>query len=469
MKIKPLHEILKAYNKFYPFHMPGHKRNPKFIHRDFLSLDLTELAETDNLHQPTGAIDRLQKKYAEIYRADSAYISVNGATVGILAAITYACKPCEKILMAGNSHKSAYSGLILSGATPLYVYPEILPNGLEGGINPKHLEALLSTEKDIAAVYITSPTYTGLCSDIRETANLCRKYNKLLIVDQAHGAHFGLDPIFPDSAIQQGADIVIISLHKTLPTYGQSALILTSKRVDKNRLSQALNLVQTTSPSYGLMGTLSFFADFLTSTKSRICFDKYAQLINHAYRELSSCKKIRILGNEYNGSFSVYEKDISKIVLLTNPKEMTGKLLEELLIKSHKLLPEMSAHNYVLAITGIADTSKGIKRLIKAVKQTDTTLKLPPESGCRPEFSFIPTKQILTPREAFYLPCKYVPLQASVGKVSAGKVIPYPPGVPILSVGEEITQTKINQIQGYINQGTYLLGINDRKLQVVDS
>ncbi len=469
MKNKPLHEILKSYNNYYPFHMPGHKRNPKFINQDFLSMDLTELAETDNLHQPTGAIEQLQKKFAEIYGADSAFILVNGSTAGITASIAYACKPKDKILMSRNCHKSAYSGLIFSGATPLYVYPEILPNGLEGGINPKQIEKILASEKDIKAVYITSPTYAGICSDISEISKLCRKFDKLLIVDQAHGAHFGLHNSFPHNAIQQGADIVIISLHKTLPTYGQSALVLAGNRVDKNRLSQAINLMQTTSPSYGIMGTLSFFADFLASKKSCICFDKYAKMTEYVYGELKTCEKIRIMGNEYKGSFSVYEKDISKLVFFTNPKEMTGKMLEEMLITQYKLIPEMSTFNYVLAITGIADTPKGIKRLVKSIKQTDAKLKLSLTEDYTGDFDVIPTKQILTPREAFYSQSKIVPLKDSLGKVSAGNVTPYPPGVPILSLGEEITQPKINQIQNYKEQGTNMLGIECGQLWVIEN
>ena len=245
----------------YPFHMPGHKRNPVFFPVELTGMDLTEIPGMDILRDATGIIRDLQCKIADFYGADESFILVNGSSAGIVAAICAACNEGDKLYAARNGHVSMFNGMALSGALPIYISPKVAETGtlgitgLAGGIDPSQLDNM----EEGAAVIVVSPTYEGFVSDIKAIAEKVHSCGGMLIVDEAHGAHFPFHSAFPDSALNMGADIVVQSFHKTLPVLGQLAVLhVKGQRVDTGRLKFYLQAMQTTSPSYMLMAQLDY-------------------------------------------------------------------------------------------------------------------------------------------------------------------------------------------------------------------
>ncbi|MDR2899851.1 MAG: aminotransferase class V-fold PLP-dependent enzyme, partial [Clostridiales bacterium] len=274
-------EIINYTNKgIYPFHMPGHKRNTDFLSfgADPVSIDLTEVYGTDNLQNPEGIIKDMEEKASELFGADRTYAIVNGATGGILAAVLSCAKKNDTVLFARNCHMSAYSGLALCDYNIKYLYPQISAFGFPGPIALSSVEKAFGCDPNIRVVFITSPTYEGFVSDIAAIAEIAHSHGALLIVDEAHGAHFNFSSIFPTPAIKSGADIVIQSLHKTLPALTQCALLHTNgSRVNHELLRAALNMVNSSSPSYVLMSSIDKCLDFLENSAG--VFETYALLL----------------------------------------------------------------------------------------------------------------------------------------------------------------------------------------------
>ena len=261
--MEDLYEKLRKYcgSDYYPFHMPGHKRRLGMGMGDPLGFDITEIEGFDNLHHPEGILLEAQRRAARLYGAEETHFLVNGSTAGILCAIG-ACAPSGRILMARNSHRAAYHALSLNRLEAVWLYPgKFVPEGeaeaweeLNGPLLAADAEAALEACPDVRAVFITSPTYDGVCSDVAAIARAAHRRGLPLIVDGAHGAHFGMHPLFPENAVRQGADLVIHSLHKTLPAPTQTALLhVQGDRVDRRRLRRLLAVYQTSSPSYVLM------------------------------------------------------------------------------------------------------------------------------------------------------------------------------------------------------------------------
>ena len=268
---RPIYNTLKNLSdkNIYPFHMPGHKRNLKFLENfyDFINLDYTEIDETDNMHKPEGIIKKSKEILSNTFGSQDSYFLVNGSTSGIIASIMSCVLPNEQILVAKNCHISVYNGIILSGALPIYIEPTIKYN-IPCGIDIKNIENAIKKYPNIKAFILTSPTYEGFVSDIESIAKLLHKHNIILIVDEAHGAHFNFSNNFPKSAIKCGADIVIQSFHKTLPSFTQCGVLhLNSSLVNKNMLEKCLSMVQTTSPSYMFMMSIEYATNFCKNNK----------------------------------------------------------------------------------------------------------------------------------------------------------------------------------------------------------
>lgn len=385
-----------AKNK-YPFHMPGHKGNAAFLPPVALQkLDLTELAGLDNLHQPTTCIKATQRHIANIYGADESFLLVNGATAGITAAIIATCTENTTVAIDRNCHRSVYSGLVLSGAKPVYFLPQ-------------------AQEPPAASVTIvTSPTYEGNVLNISQIA----KKSQLLIVDEAHGAHFAFSNVFPKSAMYQGADIVVHSFHKTLPAFSQSAsLHVKGAKISPASLQQALALVQTSSPSYMIMSTTDYMLNLLCDNSHY--FDRYTE----------NLLKLR----ENLADWLIPNDDIGKL-LLNIPKD------EKWLTESG-LAFEMITENYTLAMTSVADKKEGFELLKKAVDKIDPTKKPAlPQKGKTAKIMPPLPNVILTPRQTLHKKSRSTWLTESIGKISATFLAPVPPGIPILAPGEEISR-----------------------------
>lgn len=484
MQQKDLWTGLIEYSKTqaYPFHMPGHKRNFGQNLNPY-ELDITEIYGFDDLHHPEGILEQAQKRAAKIYGAKESFFLINGSTVGILSAIASACQKNGKIVMARNSHKSAYHAVYLNELQVEYLYPEYISEyDINGGIVPEHLRELLEEDKnrEIQAVYITSPTYEGILSDIGKIADIAHAYEIPLIVDEAHGAHLYFSECFPKGALAFGADIVIQSVHKTLPSFTQTALlhINHSEFVNVEKVKQYLRMYQSSSPSYLLMAGIDRCLRFMEEQGK----EKLQELYNNLYsiyglrKEL---KELKIMGDEVKNYTSVYDFDSSKILISSQNTNLSGENLKDKLRKEYLLELEMAAPSYALAMTSLCDTHEGIQRLKNAVLQLDRQQvedrkkrmdnmdgikgiqnQVTSPTKARPEVK-------MTIAQAMNSGKHDILIRDSVNQISGEFLYVYPPGIPILAPGELITKEIISYVQELKETKLSLQGLEDEEVEFI--
>lgn len=366
-----LHEKLLDYgnSENYPFHMPGHKRNKEYLGSMLpYEIDITEINGFDDLHHAEGIIQEMEMKAAKLFKSDKTYCLINGSTIGNIAAILGVTNYGDKILISRNSHKSVHSAIELNNLKPIYVYPENIHEfGMCGEIDPKSVERILENEKDIKACVIVSPTYEGVVSNITKIAEITHKHSVPLIVDEAHGAHLGLHNYFPSNSNQCGADIVVHSIHKTLPAPTQTALLhVNGKLVDKAKVKKYLSMLQSSSPSYILLAGISRCLELLEENiETQI--NEYIENIEYSRMKLKSMRNLRLVETER------YDK--GKIVISTENTMFTSKNLFNQLRDRYSLELEMDGLSYVIAMTSVADTKEGLDRLTNALIEIDKSLE----------------------------------------------------------------------------------------------
>ncbi len=478
-----LYEKLKIYGKSdaYPFHMPGHKRNTKLMKelmdRDQLFLpyeiDITEIDGFDNLHHAEGILLEAQKRAAALYGAGQSFYLINGSTCGLLASIFACTAQHGKILMARNCHKAVYHAVELRELQTIYLYPQKYQikdpqekniwtgkSEINGVISPKDVENALRENKDIQAVVITSPTYDGIVSDVEEIAQIVHKYEKILIVDEAHGAHFGFHPYFPKNSLKKGADLVIHSLHKTLPSMTQTALLHVNKEADKltEQVKKYLDIFETSSPSYVFMAGMDQCVQLIKERGNEL-FEAYAEKLEQFREEIKDVPHIHLL------PLQNHEKmDSGKLIIAADG--MNGQELADLLRKEYQLEMEMAAAGYVIALTSIADTQEGFDRLKNALIHISKTISTSfveitekNERMSREEFQ--QPEQLLTISEADKCEKEIVTLAESKDRVCGEYIYLYPPGIPLVLPGERMTDRLITEILNYQSMGLEIQGIKD--------
>ena len=478
-----LYEKLKIYGKSYayPFHMPGHKRNTKLMKelmdRDQLFLpyeiDITEIDGFDNLHHAEGILLEAQKRAAALYGAGQSFYLINGSTCGLLASIFACTDQHGKILMARNCHKAVYHAVELRELQTIYLYPQKYQvkdpqekniwtgkSEINGVISPKDVENALRGNKDIQAVVITSPTYDGIVSDVEAIAQIVHKHEKILIVDEAHGAHFGFHPYFPENSLKKGADLVIHSLHKTLPSMTQTALLHVNKEAEKltEQVKKYLDIFETSSPSYVFMAGMDQCVQLIKKRGDEL-FEAYAQKLKEFRQEIKDVPHIHLL------PLQDYKKmDSGKLVIAADG--MNGQELADLLRKEYQLEMEMAAAGYVIALTSIADTQEGFDRLKNALIHISKTISTSfveitkkNERMSREEFQ--QPEQLLTISEADKCEKEIVTLSESKDRVCGEYIYLYPPGIPLVLPGERMTDRLITEIQNYQSMGLDIQGIKD--------
>lgn len=443
-----LYEKLKSYgaSDFYGFHMPGHKRQMGCFENPF-QWDITEIAGFDDLHHPEkdGILTRAQERASKLYGAEESHFLVNGSTAGILSAISGCVTREGKLLMARNSHRSAYHAAELRGLRVSYVYPQFIKElGINGGILPADVENVLAEEEGIEAVFVTSPTYDGVCSDVRSIADICHRAGVPLIVDQAHGAHFPFSEYFPEDAIQAGADVVIHSVHKTLPALTQTALLhLQGDLADGERIRHYLSVYQTSSPSYVLMASLDACMELLEREGQEL-FTDYVQRLEGFRNSCRDLKTLRLAGKELEGFCGVQEFDRSKLLISTRGTRLGGEKLSGLLRERFHLEMEMAAPDYVVGISSVADTEEGFRRLGLALHELDA------ENEKKKEF---PQESRKTDR--------------SQNRISRTYVYVYPPGTPVLAPGDVVTEEIEEEIRRWQAAGFTVHGLGEDGRPVV--
>ena len=363
----------------YPFHMPGHKRNPEYPYfREAFGLDITEIDGYGDLYADEGILEELKLHAAKVYGAKWAYILVNGSTVGVLSAISAAVGKGGRILIAKEAHRSAYNAAFLKELQVEDTDIDLIePYGIGGGVDPEDVAEKLDRYPDTEAVFITSPTYRGIISDLRGIARVCHDRDKLLIVDSAHGAYLGFEEdsikkYKTDNAVRSGADIIVESLHKTLPCFTQTALMfVNSDRVDEELLGRYLSIYQTSSPSYLFMAGISACLEFLEKPGDRfkVQYREIEKLRNMA----EDFENIKIAGRELIGQHKVYGLDPFRFVI--HHEKISGEGLYGLLSGKYHLICELSTPGHVLAMTSPLDTEQGFRRLCRALEETDKDWK----------------------------------------------------------------------------------------------
>lgn len=448
-----LYEHLQSYAEQgkIPFHMPGHKRAPSFFMKNPYAWDVTEVAGTDNLHHPQGILQWERERLRKYYATKDSYFLVNGSTCGILAAIASCCRRGERILVARNCHRAVYHAMFLLDLEPVYLYPQAdSQTGILLDVSPQQVAEALEREK-VSCVVLTSPTYEGIVSDINAIARLCHEKDVPLIVDEAHGAHLAWGQQFPKTAMEQGADLVIESLHKTLPSLTQTALLhRTSDRVSDEAIMQYLAMFETSSPSYVLMASISQCISWLERQGDAV-WNTYNRQLAEFAKQAATWRHLQLWRRS--------EQECSKLVIGTWGTELTGVQLAERLRKEYGIEVEMEAPQYILAMTSVADTSDSMRSLSEALSRIDATLSGKYQSY---ERSAVAKARVrMKAYEAFYGQKKSLRLEECLGQISAEYAFIYPPGIPFLVPGEEITAAVLQELRRAKEYDLTLLGLQD--------
>jgi len=471
----PLFNALMEYvnRDTLPFHVPGHKKGigidsefKEFIGDNPFKIDVTVFKLVDSLHHPNGPIKKAQELAADAYGSKASFFSIHGTSGAIQAMILSVVKDGDKIIVPRNVHKSVTSGIILSGAIPIFVEPEIDKKlGIAHGVTPETIERTLKENPDAKAVLIINPTYYGVATDIKKIADIVHSYDIPLIVDEAHGPHLAFSDKLPISAIEAGADICAQSTHKIIGSLTQGSLLhINSKYVDPKKLQQILNLLQTTSPSYILMASLDC-ARRQIALEGKELLDKAIELCKYTRNEINKIPGFYCFGEEVLGKPGSYAFDPTKLTISSRDLGITGFELDTILADKYHIQMELSDFYNVLAVGSFGDTKEGMDKLINALKEISDEYygKREPIQ----DFLDIPTipKKILNPREAFYSNKVSVPLKESIGKISGEFLLAYPPGIPVLCPGEEITKEVIEYVNDLKRANLYVQGTEDSTVE----
>lgn len=497
---------LAAYegSDMYPFHMPGHKRmpGPMDSFANPFTVDITEIDGFDNLHHPEGILRDSMRWAADVYGADQTYYLINGSTSGILAAVCGTVPRGGRILVSRNCHKSVYHGIYLNQLKTSYVYPqEIAGLGIQGGITAEDVDRMLKRYMDTQAVLIVCPTYDGIVSDIEAISQIVHRAGLPLIVDEAHGAHFRYDAMFPVSALDLGADVVIQSVHKTLPSLTQTALLhIKCNRpdggcyADRERIDRYIHMVQSSSPSYVLMASI----ENSIYQMEQMDMAPYGKRLHGLRQRLGRMNHLRLADTGLIGQAGIRDLDISKIVVSTRGTYLpsvgngltgfTGAQLDDILRREYHLEMEMCGADYVTAITTAMDSEEGLERLGDALVRIDARLtddgsnarrengsgpvmapdcKTGQESMQKCSVYSMRCDTAMSVGEAMDGKIKSINLEDSPGCISGEFVYIYPPGIPIVAPGEWISRPILEVILEYRNKGLPVQGPMDQSLRTI--
>lgn len=461
-----LYEKLKDYSEsdYYPYHMPGHKRHMfGAMPPQTLLTDITEIDGFDNLHQAEGILRLLQEKAASCYGAEESFYLVGGSTCGILSAVSAALPECGHILMARNCHKSVYHAAYLRNLTISYLYPAVLKEyDISDVITPMQVREALEKEPDIGAVLIVSPTYEGRIANITEIVKIVHEKGIPLIVDEAHGAHLGWAEGFARNSCQAGADLVIHSVHKTLPAMTQTALLhVNGELVDRDKLRRFLHIYQSSSPSYVLMASIDNALSLLERDGDKLFADFHTRY-TWMMKKLSACKQLKFLLLEDG------KQDVGKLLISGKKFGLSGQKIYDMLLKEYHLQLEMAAGSYCLAMFTIADDEEAYDRMTDALLAIEKKM----EQGIlqaemlqntdelqNSEVFDVQSKFDIPLGKAWDMPWEWIMLQDAVDRNMGDFVNLYPPGVPLLVPGEVMTLGKYHQIAAYLEQNLNVQGV----------
>jgi len=455
-----------------PFDVPGHKRGKgnkeltDFLGERCMSLDVNAMKPLDNLCHPVSVIYEAEQLAAEAFGAANAFFMVNGTTSAVQTMIMSVCKRGDKVILPRNVHRSAINALILCGAIPVYVNPEVNHRlGISLGMRLSEVEKAILQNPDAKAVFINNPTYYGICSNLKAITELAHRHNMQVLVDEAHGTHFYFGNNLPLSAMAAGADMSSVSMHKSGGSLTQSSFLLTGKNSNASYVRQIINLTQTTSGSYLLLSSLDISRKKLALEGEEI-FAKVVQMSQYARDEINKIGDFYAYSKELINGDTVFDFDTTKLSINTFDVGLAGIEVYDILRDEYDIQIEFGDIGNILAYISVGDRQQDLERLVSALSEIRRRYKR--DKGGMLRHEYINPLVAVAPQEAFYAPKKSVPLSQSVGQVCSESVMCYPPGIPILAPGEQITSEIVEYILYAKEKGCFLTGTEDMEVNHIN-
>lgn len=470
----PIFNALERYKKMrvVPFDVPGHKRGKgnarltDFLGEKCLTVDVNSMKPLDNLCHPISVIKEAQDLAAKAFKAKDAFFMVGGTTSAVQAMILSVCKEGEKIIMPRNVHRSAINALVLSGAIPIYVNPGSNQKiGIPLGMSVSDVKKAILDNRDAKAILVNNPTYYGICSDLKSIVDLAHSYGMKVIVDEAHGTHLYFNDKLPISAMEAGADMAAVSIHKTGGSLTQSSILLINNDINKGYVHQIINLMQTTSASYLLLSSLDIARRNLV-VDGKEMIDKIIDLSEYARGEINNIGGYYAYSKEIIDKDACFDFDITKLSCNTLGIGLAGIEVYSILRDEYDIQIEFGDLSNFLAIVSFGDNEFAIERLVSALADIKRTYKK--DKAGMIDHEYIEPDVVMTPKKAFYSNKELVPLKDSNGEISQEFVMCYPPGIPILAPGERITKEILDYIKYAKEKGCSLTGTQDEKMEFIN-
>lgn len=466
----PIAEALEEFhnNRVVPFDVPGHKRgkgNPEltaFLGQRCMSIDVNSMRPLDNLCHPVSVIREAEELAAEAFGAGYAFFMVGGTTSAVQAMVFTAAKRGDKIILPRNVHRSVINAMVLCGAVPVYVNPAVDKRlGISLGMSVSDVEKAVKENPDAKAILANNPTYYGICSDIKTITELAHKNNMLMLADEAHGTHFYFGENLPLSAMAVGADMASVSMHKSGGSLTQSSFLLTGKNMNSGRVRQIINLTQTTSGSYLFMSSLDISRKNLAVGGKEI-FKKVNYLADYARSEINQIGDFYAYSKELVNGDSIFDFDTTKLSVNTVDTGLAGIEVYDILRDDYDIQIEFGDMGNILAYISVGDRERDIERLVGAMSEIRRRYRKDKSGMLISEY--IPPHVVTSPQEAFYADKESLPLDESKGRICSEFVMCYPPGIPILAPGEEVTDDVIRYIKYAKEKGCFMTGAEDMKI-----
>lgn len=470
----PIYEALQSFRnmRVVPFDVPGHKRgrgNPEladFLGEQCVSIDVNSMKPLDNLCHPVSVIKEAEELAAQAFGADHAFLMVGGTTSAVQTMILSTCKRGDKIILPRNVHRSVINALVLCGAIPVYVNPEVDARlGISLGMSVAQVKKAIRENPDAVAVLVNNPTYYGICSDIQTITDLAHAAGMYCLADEAHGTHFYFGENMPKSAMAAGADMASVSMHKSGGSLTQSSFLLTGKKINYGYVRQIINLTQTTSGSYLLMSSLDLSRRNLVRNGIQV-FSKVSEMADYARQEINAIGGYYAFGKELINGDSIYDFDPTKLSIHTRDIGLAGIEVYDILRDEYDIQIEFGDIGNILAYLSIGDRIQELERLVSALAEIRRRYQKS-SSGLLSQ-EYLSPEVVKSPQEAFYASKISLPLKESTGKVCSEFVMCYPPGIPILAPGERITKDIIDYIEFAKEKGCSLTGPEDADIEYIN-
>ena len=470
----PIYEALERFRgmRVVPFDVPGHKHgkgNPEltaFLGEKCVGVDVNSMKPLDNLCHPVSVIREAEILAADAFGAANAFLMVGGTTSSVQSMVLSCCKRGDKIILPRNVHRSVINALVLCGAVPVYVNPEVDRRlGISLGMSVEQVRKAIRENPDAMAVLVNNPTYYGVCSDLRTIVKLAHEAGMMCLADEAHGTHFYFGDGMPVTAMAAGADMAAVSMHKSGGSLTQSSLLLTGERVNAGHVRQIINLTQTTSGSYLLMSSLDISRRNLAQ-RGKTVFRRVAEMAEYAREEINAVGGYYAYGRELINGDSVFDFDPTKLSVHTRNIGLAGIEVYDILRDEYDIQIEFGDIGNILAYLSIGDRMQELERLVCALAEIKRRYMKDPNGLMSQEY--IAPEVVYSPQEAFYADKESVPLEESAGYVCSEFVMCYPPGIPILAPGERITKEILEYIAYAKAKGCSLTGPEDPTIEHIN-